>query len=508
MSRSWTAFVVISSLWACVPSGAEAQTRSSVFLHGFASEASDWAATADRLKQRVVIQPHLPSLPWKETYEKQAKTLQGLAGIGALPTNTVVVGHSNGGVVAREWSRLRPFGGVVTIGTPHHGVPLLTHLPFWAAFTGTLRGLVGEVGGAFVEESEWLWVFPAVENALLLVSDFSLWSLVNLINVLGVASTTPVSVQMLPGSAYLSGLNASSQLSREASAVPNRVGIVSVASNYFYAGPARAIAPHRADTIASIMYATASTLLYWGNHILINAEPWDTVAMDQASALISVANQILAVDPTYCAMVSTLDLSGCVANDGILPVTSQAYPGAPNFTVQGPAHREEKQRSDDALYAALVTYMHLPPVTTTTSPPPSPSPSPSPGPAPGGGGEIITGGELAGGGELRPGDLVSSDTRRVHLFYQEDGNLVLYYGDPDRPSSWTALWSSDTAGTPPGVVIMQLDGNLVVYSGGGHPIWSTGTLSSGARLAVQDDGNLVVYDVNDVPLWASDTHVG
>src|SRR5690606_16081605 len=147
---------------------------------------------------------------------------------------------------------------------------------------------------------------------------------------------------MLPNSSYLSSLNGSSNLSKEASRAPNRVGIVSVASNFFYAGPARAIVPQHADAIADGMYAIASALLFWGHQILVQAPPSDTRAIDQALTLIAVADQILAIDPTWCLMVSSTNLVDCVENDGLVPVTSQKYPGAPNLYIRGPAHREEK----------------------------------------------------------------------------------------------------------------------------------------------------------------------
>ena len=50
---------------------------------------------------------------------------------------------------------------------------------------------------------------------------------------------------------------------------------------------------------------------------------------------------------------------------------------------------------------------------------------------------------------------------RFQLTYQSDGNLVL-------SQQGTQLWASNTGGTSPGKTIMQTDGNLVIYDGGGH----------------------------------------
>lgn len=55
-------------------------------------------------------------------------------------------------------------------------------------------------------------------------------------------------------------------------------------------------------------------------------------------------------------------------------------------------------------------------------------------------------------------------------------------------------------------VIMQPDGNLVVYSKAAKVIWNTLTGSKGPSLfAYQEDGNLVIYDAFSRPTWASHT---
>ncbi len=51
----------------------------------------------------------------------------------------------------------------------------------------------------------------------------------------------------------------------------------------------------------------------------------------------------------------------------------------------------------------------------------------------------------------------------------------------------------------------QGDGNLVLYSPSGNPIWATGTEGRGSLFSVQTDGNVVLYDSSNRPLWASDT---
>lgn len=56
-------------------------------------------------------------------------------------------------------------------------------------------------------------------------------------------------------------------------------------------------------------------------------------------------------------------------------------------------------------------------------------------------------------------------------------------------------------------MILQTDGNLVVYDRSGHPLWSTRTSGSGGanQLAMQDDGNLVLYGASGA-VWSTGTH--
>jgi hypothetical protein len=204
-----------------------------------------------------------------------------------------------------------------------------------------------------------------------------------------------------------------------------------------------------------------------------------------------------------------------------VPIDSQAYPGAPNIVIgtenDGPAHKQEKQLSEDALYLALTRFARLPargsatPPSPTPPPPapapsPAPAPEPDPDPAPPGSVEpppaavATTSGVLLANQLLWPGDTVSSTEGGRHLAYQGDGNLVLY------DQNWAPRWASNTPGTRAGVVAMQADGNLVIYDPDGIALWSTNTAGHpGAYLAVQNDGNAVIYDADGRPLWATGT---
>jgi len=121
------------------------------------------------------------------------------------------------------------------------------------------------------------------------------------------------------------------------------------------------------------------------------------------------------------------------------------------------------------------------------------------------GGVLARAGAPAGCGVLSPGQTLgegqglTSCDGRFQLVMQTDGNLVLYQAGVG------AIWHSVTFNTDGDRAVMQTDGNLVVYGPSGA-LFHTGTWGNpGAFLAVQDDGNLVVYSAGGAPLWASGT---
>jgi GH25 family lysozyme M1 (1,4-beta-N-acetylmuramidase) len=79
---------------------------------------------------------------------------------------------------------------------------------------------------------------------------------------------------------------------------------------------------------------------------------------------------------------------------------------------------------------------------------------------------------------------------------QSDGNFVIY-------RSGVARWQSGTSKYPGARLILQSDGNLVIYDNAGIARWSSVTSGTGGGnvLAMQGDGNLVLYKGSRA-LWA------
>jgi hypothetical protein len=103
--------------------------------------------------------------------------------------------------------------------------------------------------------------------------------------------------------------------------------------------------------------------------------------------------------------------------------------------------------------------------------------------------------ELLPNQSLRVGDSLLSYDEKYRLILQGDGNLVLY--SPTR-----ALWSTATVGRGGMRLILQTDGNLVLYRSDWVPVWDSRTDGQGSvRLIPQTDGNLVLYTNSWRPTW-------
>ncbi|WIB65313.1 hypothetical protein [Curtobacterium sp. MCBD17_040] len=108
---------------------------------------------------------------------------------------------------------------------------------------------------------------------------------------------------------------------------------------------------------------------------------------------------------------------------------------------------------------------------------------------------------LTQNGVLTAGQSLWDTAKRRELIVQADGNVVVY-------KDKKAAWSTRTNGKGGTKLTLQSDGNLVLYTKAGKAIWSTGTYrlsGSGMKLTQQADGNLVLYK-NGKAKWATGTN--
>eukprot|EP00756_Hemistasia_phaeocysticola_P013171 Hpha_TRINITY_DN15255_c0_g2::TRINITY_DN15255_c0_g2_i1::g.66109::m.66109 len=154
---------------------------------------------------------------------------------------------------------------------------------------------------------------------------------------------------------------------------------------------------------------------------------------------------------------------------------------------------------------------HSPTPHTPTQSPAPPTQSPTLRNGCGRGGRTCT--TLYEGENLYTGEALESRTLvtnlSLKLVMQGDGNLVLYIGTPHpKNAPWaTGTHAKRVGGLPAARAIMQKDGNLVLYTAKGKPIWATGTNGHGTRPyrleleATDASAALVLYDGSDEVIW-------
>jgi hypothetical protein len=110
------------------------------------------------------------------------------------------------------------------------------------------------------------------------------------------------------------------------------------------------------------------------------------------------------------------------------------------------------------------------------------------------------GSTLASGAMLRAGQFLDSFIGE-RLTMQANGNLGLRYGGVG-----IAWWGAVT-NVPGSRLVLQGDGNLVIYSPAGKALWQSHTSGAGAGcvLTVQENRNVVLRNRAGVPIWQTHT---
>ncbi len=107
---------------------------------------------------------------------------------------------------------------------------------------------------------------------------------------------------------------------------------------------------------------------------------------------------------------------------------------------------------------------------------------------------------LDAGERLYANQQITSPSGNLRVVMQGDGNLVLY------APGGSARWYTGTDGNPGAFAQMQYDGNLVVYSADNKPLWEAQSYGKNASFAqIQDDGNFVIYTNEPKAVWQSGT---
>lgn len=230
---------------------------------------------------------------------------------------------------------------------------------------------------------------------------------------------------------------------------------------------------------------TARTQPYYG-HAAVGSKLYGTLSFtNTGNSPLSNVSALLATDSPRdrtsilqdASWISSNRLSA-ISNSSLQPGQS----GSVNYTLQVPS-AVGTDTEDFGMLVEGKAWMDLDKATVTVNSVPTP----------------VT--NLPVNGYLDPGQYLSSQDLRHQLVLQSDGNLVLY-------SNGQPIWATYTMGAANPRLIMQSDGNLVLYAQGGRPVWASRTAGHGATtLVLQNDRNLVAYPSSGGASWATYTNL-
>ena len=475
--RTWGLLIGLLAAW--VPA-AHAQDRPLVFIHGYRSSGPTWAYAAQRLETQLAVETMHPNLEWRNEFGAQASELHST--VYWVPGTPLAIAHSNGGLVAREWSKLRPISGIVTLSSPNQGAPIANNALAFANYNYQIAAGILNLNTSFSNPNEGsFWIYHVIQGALAAAAetiDLSIFSVLGM----GMELRSPAFQQERVGSSFMQALNSPANLAREAQAVPRRVSIVTSVDDYHLGGVVRAAWPERTGLFRASLYAAVGTLDYWGAHIASSGNPRD---IERSQRILHVAFLLSLHEGMWCQAVSdptpfAVSFGGsCHPNDSVIPSWSHVLPGALSIPVPGaPEHISQTGYATPILYDILTTHMGVSPRAA--------------------GGDSPDGSVMTSEQQLLPGQALHSPDRRYRLAYQSDGHLVVYRSDN------VPVWWSGTAGTSPGAARMQGDGNFVVYNASQVALWHTHTYGNpGAYLSMQNNGSFVIRRADGTRLWGS-----
>jgi hypothetical protein len=277
------------------------------------------------------------------------------AGFGS---NTILLGHSQGGLVARALSQNTPVHAIVSIGTPHLGAPIagklnsITLKAGWIGFSAfVIRQALESVRGEFYDP---MWdevnnlppdVVNAVDNGWMLGFAAAMIAYFN--HYAGVALA-----ELSGESGTIGGLNFNYQVER----VVSRRAIVGQLDWGYDGGPLRLIMSAADATIAGQQITWDGVeLAFYGSSFLMNSDLYESSHMMDlslaAGLMIDVGLEVARFRTWW--HYDVVGDESC--NDGIVPCANQVMPGAQFVAPILATHLEETNSlaSQSAMLAQL-----------------------------------------------------------------------------------------------------------------------------------------------------------
>jgi hypothetical protein len=317
-----------------------------VFVHGAASSGSTWNYA------RSLFTTWFPSLYTAAPSLNQQTDLfaQGaqLATHMSSGGTTLLLSHSNGGIVSRKASSSKSARGIVTVGTPHTGAPIANQLGAIQERLGWIAFAAGDVLSLHLYDA---WVDPTplqliqfTEQAAYIGAGFAAGAWVTSTNFLGAWSA--FDQDDVPGSAFLASLPVGGTNRYSAS--------VSLSPWAAAAGPwILAFSEQDAVGLSDGLWAWGLTLYDFAYEL---ADYIDGSGPDEWFATIAIGSALYLawefqnMGGTWCGYVVG---GGCFFHDGFIPTSRQSYPGGLNTSIpNGPSHTYQTES------IIVVDYLH------------------------------------------------------------------------------------------------------------------------------------------------------
>jgi hypothetical protein len=108
-----------------------------------------------------------------------------------------------------------------------------------------------------------------------------------------------------------------------------------------------------------------------------------------------------------------------------------------------------------------------------------------------------SGNSLTKGNTLSNNQYIISENCFYQAKMQSNGNFVVY----NLKNGHNAIWDAKTMTNTVTRIIMQQDGNLVIYKPDNTVLWASNTKGSGDYLVIENTGILAVYDTSGSIKW-------
>jgi hypothetical protein len=351
-----------------------AQLPDLVLVHGFKSGPYTWTVneTAQTLQADLSVNSvATPSYDWTQHIYQTAPSLPI-----ASPSNSILIGHSEGGILSRYRAQIEPVTGVLTIGSPNLGANMADNYHAFLAHVAYTAGAAG-----MMNRNMWALDPPWWMNLLDTLYDIFTWvfgTLLYLPDMVGavVPIFVPVVQDLGPASSTFIG-NLNGNLATEQANAPLRASIAYEMSDYEVAPEWRlflgnALGRDMGD-VEQVMSGYAYAVAYEAESEMSDLAACDCdddrfwALWDLEDDSFFFANNLWQLDSQWCWDISMTNAEywnapylTCRPSDGFIRTLDQAMPGViPIPGSLATIHTEETGRATEDIEPALVNVFNL-----------------------------------------------------------------------------------------------------------------------------------------------------